>query len=220
MSFDMPPASAGFAVRGRWLIDHYSADLEISETQAAGPVGNFGFESGGLVKLHEGGQPAELGGIGWPQWTGHNPGGRRYKFEQWCQAQGLPWYSDEANYGYTLVELRGDYKYCVDALRHTSTVEDAVFSFGQTYERPGGTTPDYLPGFSGRLAYAKQALAGGDSRVQVPAVSPVLSGLPRPAIILLQEALKARALYASGVDGIFGPRSQRAYDAYVRGESA
>jgi hypothetical protein len=36
------------------------------------------------------------------------------------------------------------------------TLEKAVFEFGRLYEAPAGTTSTHLPGFAGRLDYAKQ----------------------------------------------------------------
>lgn len=154
--FDMPPAPAGYPARGRWLIDRLMAELSLSENQAAGIVGNLGFESGGLTVLHEVGQPAGLGGYGWAQWTGP----RRRQFFTWCDAQRLSYFSDEANYGFLLHELTGDYAYAVDTLRKAVALEAAVFFFGKRYEAPGGTTTTHLPGYAGRLERAKEALAG------------------------------------------------------------
>ena len=162
MSFDMPPASAGFPARGRWLIDHLSAGLEITENQAAGIVGNIGFESTGLTVLHEVGQPAGEGGYGWGQWTGP----RRRQFFAWCEAQHLSYFSDEGNYGFLLHELKGDYAYVVRDLRQKATLEDCVFLVGRLYETPEGTTATHLPGYDGRLSRAKEALAGASAGAQ------------------------------------------------------
>ena len=217
--FDMPPASAGFPARGRWLIDRLAAELELTEAQAAGIVGNIGFESGGLEKLHEIGQPDGRGGYGWAQWTGD----RRVAFLDWAQAQGLAWQSDEANYGYLLVELRGAYRHTVEALRQTATVEQAVWSVGQTYERPGGTTSTHLPGYADRLARAREALSGprtapkapgaitvADSPVPAPSAAPYAATIPDLVRMLQMKLNEAGADPQLVVDGIPGPRTQAA----------
>ncbi len=154
--FDMPAAPASFEARGGWLVKRLSADLGLTLTQAAGIVGNLGFESGGFKSLQEIDPQGGLGGYGWAQWTGP----RRRSFERWCAQNGLKPSSDEANYGYLLVELRGAYRRTVDAVKQTATLDDAVFSVGETYERPGGTTATHLPGFSARVHYAERAFRG------------------------------------------------------------
>jgi hypothetical protein len=157
--FDMPGATASFEARGGWLVKRLAADLGLSLVQAAGIVGNLGSETGGLKILQEINPQGGRGGYGWAQWTGP----RRRAFERWCAQNGLKPWSDEANYGYLLVELRGTYRYTVDAVKQTATLDDAVFSVGENYERPGGTTPHHLPGFSDRAHYAKRALVGATS---------------------------------------------------------
>jgi hypothetical protein len=153
-TFDMPDKTHTFEERGGWLVGRYMATYGLQDFQAAGLVGNFGFESEGLATFHERGQPAELGGIGWPQWTGP----RRRSYEAWCAKFGLDPDSDPADFGYTVVELSGDYAATIDALRKCDTIDAATWSVGQTYERPAGTTGSNLPRFDGRLQYAKRAL--------------------------------------------------------------
>lgn len=222
--FDMPPASAGFSARGRWLIDRLMGDLGITEAQAAGIVGNLGFESGSLTMLHEIGQDDGKGGYGWAQWTA----GRRVSFMTWCQDHGMAWQSDEANYGYLLAELRGDiprydFRYVVTLMKRCGTVDDAVFSFGTTYERPGGTTPDHLPGYADRLARAKEALAGPRVGTSAPtpsypsdvvAAALAVSRLDDPERKLVQMGLKGYGLYAGAIDGLIGPRTKAALAAW------
>lgn len=167
--FDMPPRGT-WEQRGGWVVRRLMADLHLLDYQAAGIVGNLGFESIGFRTMQEiapvaGGR----GGWGWAQWTGP----RRVDFERWAIEEHLPPASDEANYGYLLAELRGDYRSTVAALLKTRTPGEAVFSVGQTYERPGGTTPDHLPGYSSRLEYAKRALAGARSTPAIVTADPV-----------------------------------------------
>lgn len=195
------------------------ADLDLTQNQAAGILGNLGYESGGFIKLHEIGQPEGTGGYGAAQWTAD----RRRTFLTYAEAQGLDWRSDEANYGYILVELRGPFAYMVDKLRECATVEQAVWLVGQEYERPYGTTSTHLPAYDDRLDYARRAIAGAvafdpnllGGRPVSAAISPILSALPDPAKRLMQEALKARGLYRLRIDGVWGPGSQDAYDRFA-----
>src|SRR4029079_2065686 len=94
--FDMPKTGT-WEQRGGWVVRRLMADLGLTDYQAAGLVGNLGFESVGFRTLQEM-APAvsgSKGGYGWAQWTGV----RRRAFEAWCVAHHLPMASDEANYG-------------------------------------------------------------------------------------------------------------------------
>jgi Phage tail lysozyme len=162
--FDMPQAAAGFAVRGRWLIDQLVTEFALSAEQAAAIAGNLGYESAGFAAYHELGQPDGLGGYGWAQWTGP----RRHAFFAWCAERELDPRSDAANFGYLVAELRGAQGWVLPRLRQERTLERCVFVFGRWFEAPAGTTADDLPGFEGRLDYARRALAGPQT---VPAAS-------------------------------------------------
>jgi len=195
-------------------VEKLAADLGITRVQAAGIVGNLGFESIGFTKLREIGQPEGKGGYGAGQWTAD----RRVSFLSYCAQHGEDWHSDEANYGYLLHELRGedpehDYRHTVAALKRVDTVEKAVFSFGQTYERPGGTTPGNLPGFEGRLMYAKRALLGHPAVPPAP-IAPVADD---PVVALqkqVQQSLAEAGYYKGEIDGDPGPRTYQAMNDY------
>lgn len=190
------PANGTWEERGGWVLRALMAEFGLADFQAAGIVGNIGFESVGFTKLHEIGQAEGVGGYGWGQWTA----ARREKFLDWCDDHGLDWKSDQANYGYLVADLRGPYARTVTALKNTRTVDQAVFSFGQTFERPGGTTPEYLPGNAGRLTYAKRALGQSSPTYDRYKVAKAL-----------QTALGVTA------DGIWGPVSRAAYDKFNTG---
>lgn len=163
--FDMPGASASFEARGGWVTKALAAEFGLTLAQAAGIVGNLGFESGGFKELREIGQPDGRGGYGWGQWTAD----RHVTFLAFATKKGLDWRSDEANYGYLVTELAGPYRNTITAVKRAATVDAAVFSVGQTYERPGGTTPGHLPGYTGRLAWGNRALAGAQGMQATPA---------------------------------------------------
>ncbi len=85
-SFDMPEAPASFAQRGGWLVNRLAADFDLTLEQAAGIVGNLGFESNRLKTMQEQAPIGGRGGWGWGQWTAS----RRVAFERWAAAHNLP----------------------------------------------------------------------------------------------------------------------------------
>lgn len=188
-TFDMPEDGT-WAERGGWVVRALSRDLAITPEQAAGIVGNLGFESAGFTTLQEIQPIGGRGGYGWAQWTGP----RRRAFEAWAEANDLDDVSsDEANYGYLCYELRGAYKSTIAALRKCNTVDAATWSVGQTYERPGGTTATNLPGFAGRLKYAREALVG--------------AGVVTYADVAMVQRRLNDLGYDLAVDGKAGPRT-------------
>lgn len=218
-TFDMPPASAGWPVRAGWLVYALTRDLALVEPyRAGGIVGNLGFESGKLTKLREIGQPEGRGGYGWGQWTAD----RRVTFLAYATDKGLDWRSDEANYGYLVAELSGkipgaNYSRTVRELMTVTTLEDAVFSVGETYERPGGTTPDNLPGEDSRDICAREAMAGyaglmaatpASAQPDVPPVEPAVvhatlgtSDVLAADVRSLQISTSIAGYYSGPVDG-------------------
>ncbi len=212
----MPQPSWG--QRGGAVVRRLMADLGLTAEQAAGIVGNLGFESGGFNSLHEIGQPEGRGGYGWAQWTAD----RRVAFMDWCKAHNLAWTSDEANYGYLLAELHTTQAKSLEQVKKTTTVEAAVFTFGYWFERPGGTTEDHLPGYDGRLKYAKDALAGIAPEPPKPApvgkppvkVERAVKAFNKSAA-RLQTVLQEIGFYTGKVDGDWGPLSRKALLAYV-----
>src|SRR5678816_1368756 len=95
-------ALSDWPARGAKVLADLQRDFGLTREQAAGIVGNIGFESTGFTQLHEIGQPEGRGGYGWAQWTAD----RRVTFFDYCREKGLDWTSDEANYGYLCEELR------------------------------------------------------------------------------------------------------------------
>ncbi len=184
------------------------SDLGLTAAQAAGIMGNLGFESGGFEELRELGQPEGQGGYGAAQWTGP----RRVQFLAWCDTHNLGWTSDEANYGFLLNELHSTQASSLAYLKQTTAVESATFTFGYWFEAPGGTRPGHLPGYAERLDYAKRALA----LAAAPAPTPTPSPTPAPAAITRFDRIKAiQVILGVRPDGSFGPNSRAALAALM-----
>lgn len=207
--FDMP-ASGTWERRGGWVVRRLAADAGLTLGQAAGLVGNLGYESGGFKTLQET-KPlvaGSAGGWGWAQWTGP----RRRAFEKWSAENGLGANTDEANYGFLLHELLGDYKGFANKLRQTGSIEDACRLTHEVYERPQDVLDGSYRSGSARLTYARRALAGAQdaAKASPDASTPISAVTPRDTIKRLQEALGAVS------DGIFGPRSRAKLNEVLR----
>lgn len=193
-------------------------DLSLTDYQAAGLLGNLAYESGGFEHLQEIKPliPCSKGGIGVAQWTAS----RRRNFEAWCLRHNTDPFNLEANYGFLLHELRGedksfDYTETVRAVRRCPNLEAAVFSVGQTYERPAGTTRTHLPGYESRLDWGRRALNGARQQGAVDVPHPVLRrGSEGPAVGELQRRLKALGYAVGRIDDDFGPRTEAAVLAF------
>ncbi|HTN60899.1 MAG TPA: phage tail tip lysozyme [Devosia sp.] len=80
-------------------------DFPITPEDAAAILGNLGHESAGLTILQEikPTVPGSKGGYGWARWTGP----RRRAYEAYCKRTGKDPASDDANYAYLFLELKG-----------------------------------------------------------------------------------------------------------------
>lgn len=217
------PSAGTWEQRGGWVVNALMQDFHLDVHQAAGLVGNLGMESEEFTAFHERGQPNGKGGYGWAQWTAD----RRVSFFDWCTRNGLSPTSDEANYGYLCWELKNTHQSTIDALRKCDTLEKAVFSVGQTFERPAGTTATHLPGYDQRLAYAKRAVAGAQGGIVVPPAPEKLPGNP-DIVFSLVQALQHYLIDTGylddpdgdAADGIWGAKSQDAVARFQRDHPA
>lgn len=144
--------------RGGEYVRRLVRDLVLTPEQAAGIVGNLGFESVQFTVLQEikPTVPESPGGYGVAQWTGP----RRKAFEGWCAVRGISPASDEANYGFLTEELRGDYASFTAALRRCVTIEEACILVHRAYETPSDVLDGSYRSQPARLSLAKEALAG------------------------------------------------------------
>ena len=208
MAFNMPQGN--WWQRGGWVVQRLEKDLNLTLEEAAGIVGNLGFESAGFTAFQEKSPISGRGGWGWAQWTGP----RRVAFEQWCTQHGLDQTSDEANYTFLVNELETTHRATVQALYKTHTLEEAVFSVGQTFERPFGTTPTNLPGYAERLTWARRALAG--ARLTPLPTDPGPTVAPHKELVTAWDKIKAiQVILEVKPDGSFGPDSKAALNTLL-----
>lgn len=98
-------AERTFRAKAAGIMAQLMGDFPISAEDAAAIVGNLGHECAGFTLLQET-KPVvagSRGGYGWAQWTGP----RRRAYEAYCARTGKDPASDEANYAYLWIELKG-----------------------------------------------------------------------------------------------------------------
>lgn len=215
-SFDMP-STGTWEVRGGWVIRRLAQDAGLTQEQAAGLVGNLGYESRGFATLQEMKPAVEGsdGGFGWAQWTGP----RRRTFEKWCAENAVFPNSDEANYGYLLHELLGDYKSFAAHLRQMHSIEDACRLTHEQYERPQDVLDGSYRSGPDRLKWARRAMTGAKATpiaVADPAGETAEPMRAHEAVKAVQRALADSGVYpADLIDGLFGRRSLAALNALL-----
>lgn len=203
--FDMPETGT-WEQRGGWVVRRLEKDAGLTVEQAAGLVGNLGYESGGFKLLQEIKPlvPGSAGGYGWAQWTGP----RRRAFEKWCVENALFPHSDEANYGFLLHELLGDFKGFASRLRKALTIEDACRLTHEHYERPQDVLDGSYRSGPDRLKWARRALAGAQA-VPVDPAGPQVGTMPN-AISPFDKIKAIQLVLGVKQDGAFG-RISRAH---------
>lgn len=94
-----------FRRKAPWFMGKLLGDFPISIEDAAAIIGNAGHESLGFTTLQEMKPtvPGSRGGYGIMQWTGP----RRKAFEAYCARTGKDPASDDANYAWLFLELKG-----------------------------------------------------------------------------------------------------------------
>lgn len=133
----------------RLVADFPQLDLQ----DAAAIFGNLGHESLGFTKLQEISPTVKgsRGGYGWAQWTGP----RRRAYEAYCKRNGKDPASDEANYAYLFVELKGiegTEQAAVGKVSAAVGLKAKVEAFEQAYLRAG------VKHYDSRLKWAQIAV--------------------------------------------------------------
>jgi len=149
----------------------------LTPLDAAAIVGNCGHESAGLTILQEikPTVPGSKGGYGWPQWTGP----RRRAYEAYCKRNNLDPASDQANYAYLFIELKGIEGSEGGAIAKTVKavgLENKVKAFEQAFLRAG------VKHYPSRIQWAERALeAWRSAKPGIPIPNPTPTPKPNPA---------------------------------------
>lgn len=148
-------------------------DFGLKDFQAAGVAGNGGGESAGFTDIVEDAAIARgwKGGTGWFQDTGP----RRTAFEAWIRRKGWKADSYEANYSYLYRELITTERAALQALRQTTSLEQATDVFCRKFERPANPAAS-MPA---RIRWARRALE--KYRANPPAPTRWPTDRPQPA---------------------------------------
>lgn len=204
--FDMPQTGS-WEERGGWVVRRLVAELGLTLDQAAGLVGNLGYESRGFADLqeHKPLVPGSRGGYGWAQWTGP----RRRAFETWCAVHNLDPASDEANWRFLAHELRTSYGWFLARLKGTKTLSDACRLVHEHYERPADVLAGTFRSGPDRLRWAERALAGARAGWAAPIVVDI-----KDAVETLQTRLATAGHYPGPIDGDPGPLTIAALRAW------
>lgn len=178
-----------FDEKAPWIMARLMREFGLTKEDAAAVVGNLGHESGGFRLLQEI-KPTvagSRGGYGWAQWTGP----RRRAFEAWCQIKGLKPSSDEANYGYLVVELRGSEGSAIPAVKAAKGLRAKVEAFERNFERAG------VKHYDSREKYALRALSAYEAANQTIPPPP---DIPKPEPLPIPPPSNA-PLVAGGIIG-------------------
>lgn len=143
------PGDETFVARAPGIMRDLMRDLPgLTAVQAGGILGNIGHECLGFRELHQLGMPEGKGGHGWCQWDG----ARRVAFLKWAADGTMDWRSDRANYTYLVHELRSTEAHALAQLKRQTSLEAAVISFDQLFERSG------VKNIDSRLRYGRLAM--------------------------------------------------------------
>jgi len=173
-----------FRSKSSGIVARLLGDFPIQHDVAFAIVGNGpGHESNGTTALQEIKPTVKgsRGGWGWFQWTGP----RRKAFEAYCARNMLDPASDEANYAWLFIELKGSEAKALPRTAAASSLDDMVEAFELSYLRAG------VKHYESRKIWARIARDEWERSGREPAPMPAT----RKKAILVDEAgaIEARA---------------------------
>lgn len=168
-------AEQTFRSKSSGIVAKLLGDFPIHNDDGFAIVGNLGHECAGFTKLQEIKPTVKgsRGGYGWPQWTGP----RRRAYEAYCKRNHLDPASDEANYAYLFVELKGSEARAIPATLKVTGLRSKAVAFEGAFLRAGVKHYDL------RLTWARIAEAEWQNSGQAPAPMPA----QRKRDILVEE---------------------------------
>jgi hypothetical protein len=143
-------SDALFRQKAPGIMNLLMADFALDVESAAAVLGNLGHESGGFRFLQEKQPliPGSAGGYGWAQWTGP----RRRAYEAYVERNGFDPAGDTANYKWLFLELSGDERAAIPAVKNAAGLEAKVRAFEMAFERAG------IKHYESRYVWAQKAL--------------------------------------------------------------
>jgi hypothetical protein len=194
-----PNAESTFRAKAPGVMAQLIRDFPITPEDAAAILGNLGHESAGLTTLQEI-KPTvagSRGGYGWAQWTGP----RRRAFEAYCKRTGKNPASDDANYAYLFVELKGiegSEKAAIGKLTKAVGLDAKVEAFEKAFLRAG---VKHYPSRKQWAAIALDSWRKQSGGVPIPKPTPVPPKEPAdkagpPWAIIIGFVILAAALVA------------------------
>jgi len=165
-----------FRSKSSGIVANLLGDFPMNHQDAFAIVGNGGHESYGFTDLQELKPTVKgsRGGWGWYQWTA----ARRRAFEAYCARNRLDPASDEANYAWLFLELKGAEAKALPRTLAADTLDDKVEAFERAYLRAGIKHYDSRKLWA-KLAQKEWALSGRE-----PAPMPAA----RKKAVLVDEA--------------------------------
>lgn len=162
-------AEAHFRATAPAYMRRLLSDFPALDAQGAAAIfGNLGHESAGLATLQEITPTVKgsKGGYGWAQWTGP----RRRAYEAYCKRNGKDPASDEANYAYLFVELKGIEGTEAGAIARVvsaSGLQAKVEAFEKAFFRAG------VKHYDSRLQWARIAVDAFRATAEEPDPAPI-----------------------------------------------
>ena len=166
-----------FRSKSSGIVARLLGDFPIRHDDAFAIVGNGpGHESNGTTDLQEIAPTVKgsRGGWGWFQWTGP----RRRAFEAYCKRNRLDPASDEANYRWLFLELKGTEAKALPPTLAADTLDNKVVAFEESFLRAG--VKHYASRRQWALIAKKQWAVDGQEPAPMPA--------ERKKAILVDEA--------------------------------
>jgi hypothetical protein len=193
----MANAEQTFRAKAPEIMAQLMRDFSTTPEDAAAIVGNLGHESLGFTAMQEF-KPVvagSRGGWGWAQWTGP----RRRAFEAYCARTGKDPASDEANYAYLFLELKGiegTEGRAIGKLKAAKGLDAKVEAFEKAFLRAG------VKHYTSRKHWAyiamdefRKTLAGG---IPIPNPTPVPEGTKAPPTVNWPAIIFIAALAIAG----------------------
>ncbi len=165
-----------FRSKSSAIVAKLRGDFPLRHEDCFAIVGNAGHECNGFTTLQETSPTVKgsRGGWGWMQWTGP----RRRAFEAYCTRNRLDPGSDEANYAWLFLELKGAEARAIPATLAAVGLEGKVAAFERSFLRAG------VKHYRSRDQWAKIALQEWTRSGQEPAPMPA----ERKRAVLVDEA--------------------------------